>query len=229
MRLSFLLAFATLATAVNLSAQESSPAEKTAPTIDPGALGKNKDLRDAFYFDFRDGRSPPPLFTIRNRWMRAEPEGLLLAMPAERGHVNAVELGFLTPVKGDFEITAAYQILRVEAPTGGFGVGATIQINQAGSKVTTARVGRVVRAPNREVWVAEHDGSAIGQLPLAAKEGRMRFKRTGDTLRYLVAEGVQSEQFREIQHLEFGSSDLNRVVLQGVTGQQKLRPGFPLA
>ena len=198
----------------------------------PKATFKQKTLRDLFYFDFRGAKDAPPAFDLRNRWMKPEAEGMRITLPPERPHMNAVELGMKlpNPIMGDFEITATYQLLATETPTGNFGVGVALNINTVRPFPDMARIARVTRAGSREVIAWERGEIepgkqqqwARGEQPASAMEGRLRLKRTGDILQLLIAEGPDPQRFQVVSQVVFGNEDIKRIALQTTTSQQKL-------
>src|SRR6185369_12879090 len=63
--------------------------------------------------------------------IRVEPQGLRITLPPN--HVNSLPVGLVsrTRVRGYFEITVAFEILRFDKPTAGKGAGLSLYITTA--------------------------------------------------------------------------------------------------
>ena len=55
--------------------------------------------------------------------MFEEPEGLRIVLPSDAERQDPIGLVTRFPIRGDFEITAAYEILRSDKPSAGYGTG----------------------------------------------------------------------------------------------------------
>jgi len=164
--------------------------------------------------------------------MRLEGHGLRVILPAERQALAPVSLVSKFAIRGNFEITATYQIHNAAEPESGmgtgFGVGVTIRIEKVHPLKDAATVGWVLRPGGKKVavWNRAYDSGEEkpkvkgGEVPMSAASGRLRLKRVGPKLEYLVAKGTE-EDFLSINQNDFGTEDLERVLLQVVTGQQK--------
>src|SRR5436309_2337978 len=86
---------------------------------------------DELYQDFRGKALNPAVFRTEGPSARSliktEPEGLRITLPGE-GINRPVGLVVVSPIKGDFEVTARYQFLNVEPPRSGFGTGFSIYV-----------------------------------------------------------------------------------------------------
>ena len=122
------------------------------------------------------------------------------------------------PIQGNFEITAAFQILEAETPTDGFGVGVTLYLQKVPPRDEGATLCRFVRAKDKQIlfWdrsivrpgeETKFDG---GSAPCTARDFCLRLKRTGTTLRYQWAPGTEGEDFQEIHKLDFGDEEVSR-------------------
>jgi hypothetical protein len=129
-------------------------------------------------------------------------------------------MGLTLPLElsGDFEITAAFEVLHAEEPppvSRSYGIGVLLSVNES------ARVGRLYRARGNRVvtwdhWAGPSDNRRflLGAAPAKGKSVRLRLKRTNTILRMLWAPGTEGDTFQDIHQFEFGADDLNRVRLE---------------
>ena len=149
--------------------------------------------------------------------LAASDEGLRIQIP---GGSAGDELGIAPrfTIGGDFEITAAYRIVDVPEPDGGYGVGPGVYLMLASEENLAASLSRVRRIEEGEVYsahaardVPEGSGSrrqhSVQLEPADAEWGRLRIERNGDVIRYLVAEG-DAVDFRPIREAELGPGDV---------------------
>src|SRR5207253_533469 len=131
---------------------------------------------------------------------RPEAAGLRITPPAGKpNHARTGVRPFIT-LHGDFEVTASYEILQADTPTEGFGVGVSVYVQTDPETKTAASLARRVMTTGKTLFVADRmDVGAGGQhrmkyFPAAAATGRLRLKRVGPTVQFLVAE-AGSENF----------------------------------
>jgi hypothetical protein len=178
-------------------------------------------LRDQFHYDFRGKPRPAHLEAfgpLADEFIKPEAEGLRITLPKDRGSVKPVGLSLPLAVGGDFEITAAVEILKAEEPPQGrksYGVGVLLSANES------VRVGRLVRAEGNQVatwdhWatVADQRQFQFGASPGTGQRGRLRLKRDQNTLHYLWAPDLVGENFEEVHRSEFDAPELSRVRLE---------------
>src|SRR5687768_10713742 len=92
-------------------------------------VGQADEYVQDFHHDFRDARLPDELGRQGSGGvMRIENEGLRITLPKDRQRLGQVGVFTNFPIKGNFEITAAYEILHADQPTDGWGVGATLYL-----------------------------------------------------------------------------------------------------
>ena len=167
------------------------------------------------------------------RWLRVDapggatslvtpdPRGVRTTVPAQFANSVAIETKF--GIHGDFDLWAAYEILSIQTPLTGFGVGPELLVKPPGDWDKTASLSRFAR-PKDNVYSAcsvrkiGDETKVIGRWPATtAKKGTLRLVRTGATLHYLVAEG-DSQEFREIYQEEFGTEDMQMARIAAITG-----------
>lgn len=149
---------------------------------------------------------------------RPEARGLRLTVAGKRGKGAWVSVRSRVRVGGDFEITTAYEILRVEPPKSGFGSGVKLSLaldSPEKERLTLSRVARIkegdVYLPHR--GVSDPDGARKHQSklePTTAKSGRLRVSRAGRLVSFEVADGADGP-FRRIFETEAGDQDLTSI------------------
>jgi hypothetical protein len=154
--------------------------------------------------------------------------GILVRIPLkESGHASA---GVISKFKvgGDFEITAAYELIEVNRPKNGYGAGVGLRIVKSSGDARRATLARFQHPKSgsgytTDVAVMEneklkHESTSV---PTETRKGRLRLVRRGPALQFLVAEG-ENDSFREVRQAEFGSEELSSVELYGDTGGAQL-------
>lgn len=173
-----------------------------------------------FSFDFRGGKPLPQELSLFGpdveKYAEQELDGLRIRPPTA-GKISSgwgVVLRFT--FTGDFEITGGYEILTMERPTRGTGAGVALNALPSLGSRKLALLGRLRFVGDEQVFTAaatNKDEPGEGQwnsVPAATRAGRLRLKRTGTKLHYLVTDSLDSP-FREIAAFEFGGEDLSMV------------------
>ena len=186
---------------------------------------------EEFTHDFRSQALPPTLRLVgpeAERYVRLESQGLRVSLPADRKDLVApVGLATVFGMRGNFEITAAYEVLKAEEPDTGFGVGVNLRVKEVEPSPEAAMVAWLVRAKGQQV--AAWDWSKVGPggklkpegkaVPSTARVGRLRLQRVGDALRFLIASDTSGETFQELHQCDFGRDDLERAYLTVLTSR----------
>jgi hypothetical protein len=153
--------------------------------------------------------------------IRSEPKGLHMTVPVgRRGDVGLVTT---FGVRGDFEITAAFEVLPTAPPSEGYGTGPELLIKPLGGWDTFASMARLRRESDAidslvHGWRVDGESRMAGRWPAAvASSGRFRLARTGETLRYLVADGPSGD-FQEFFRTKFGAQDIEQVRFKATAG-----------
>jgi len=176
---------------------------------------------EEFVQDFRGRTFDPQQFrptgSLR-RALRADAQGLRLTLAESSGIKLPVGLVARCGVHGDFEITLAYDVLRIDKPAAGSCAGVSVYITLVSPERKAATLVRGVRPSGEQVYLChraatpadgkrEHQGKTV---LTEAQSGRLRLVRTGATLSYQVADGG-SNDFRELYQAELGTADLDSV------------------
>ncbi len=154
--------------------------------------------------------------------VRPDPRGVRVTIPEKLGDSVAIETKF--GLRGDFDVRASFEVLSIQKPTIGFGVGPELLVKPPGDWDKLASVSRFVNPKDTiisAVFLRKIDGETIvqGNWPQTMiKKGTFRLVRTGPTMHYLIANG-DSQDFVELFQAEFGTEDLEMVRLGAVTGR----------
>jgi hypothetical protein len=189
-----------------------------------------------FEQSFKGGTDIPRGFELSgplaDQDVKVEPAGLRITLPpGSNGNGQGTGLSSTFGVKGDFEITVAFEILQETPPApptpGGpdrqtrFTLGATL--DREGFNMTTFSRRVHANADTQFLaWVTLWDEAAgknrqkAKGFPTTAMTGRIRLARTGAILSYSAAEGPVGE-FVVLQQYPFGAEDLKHVGLVGAT------------
>jgi hypothetical protein len=172
-----------------------------------------------FAQDFRGCRYDAKVFrpSSSRRAIHAEAQGLRITLTGH-GKRPPVALVPRFGIRGDFQITMAFELLRVDKPNAGDGAGVSIYVTMASHTREAASIAQVVRPGGDKLVVAHwattppggqraHRGDGIAT---EASSGQLRLVRRGAILTYLVAP-ADSTTFREVYQTEFGSADIDMV------------------
>ncbi len=154
-----------------------------------------------------------------------EPAGLRMTIPSG----SPVELcrgDLRIRLQGDFQITARYTILNLERPTGGYGSGVGITVEETGGE--QASLQRLIYAPQRHVFAAvrgqRREDGTYGyrkqrlNTSSEALSGWLRLARVGSSVRYQIA-APHSEQFLQFHEDDFPLGDVGRVMFKNQPGR----------
>jgi predicted Zn finger-like uncharacterized protein len=164
------------------------------------------------------GRGLPDDLVLWNvqgkRHMQFGPDGLQIKVPKSYRIDPRAGIGVKTTFafKGDFEITARFENFQGEIPPSGGGVHLALYLAGGNGHV---QLSRAVRPQNKQglLWKWFHSPYEEGLSPSVAKDGRLRFKRTGTVLYLLWAHESQGNDFQTIHQCEYGDSDIQYVGL----------------
>jgi hypothetical protein len=178
-------------------------------------------VRAQFHHDFRKSGYPLDKFRPNGpnaeKWIKAEPEGLRIAIPADKA-ASAAAAGVAPnfKIKGDFEVTVAYEILSAGPPQDGYGTGLEVYLMTDTEKKEavafdrrTLPGGGEVYACSRNTTNAQGQRQFLGQgdVPAKGKAGRIRIIRIGPKV-VLAVEDEMQKGFRVTHRVDLGTEDL---------------------
>jgi hypothetical protein len=184
-----------------------------------GAAGAETPSGGEFYQDFRGSQSPRPPLEVcgpdADLASHPEDQGWRITVPANQAKITNVGVMLRDPVKGDFEMTAGYEILQAEEPTGRSPAGFEFYLM---TDTPTREAVGFSRWVNRD-WGGEVYSCSrmtIGKngkrlithkhVLTQTQSGRLRVTRTGSEVTFWVEEGT--EGFHELGRQELGAEDL---------------------
>jgi hypothetical protein len=179
-----------------------------------------------FEHDFRGGHFDERQFQLiapagASGAISPQADGLRLRAP--EGHAQPIGVATRFGVRGDFEITATFEVLPCPPPRSGFGLGAELLVKPFGDWDTLASMGRYRRSKD-SIYAMAHffqvDGQPRreGEFPATrASSASFRLARKGSLLLYLVADGV-SDGYRELFRTQFGPQDVQLIRLAATPG-----------
>jgi hypothetical protein len=151
--------------------------------------------------------------------LKLEPEGARITIPKSVKHTFG-GAGFATPfgLKGDFEVTAAIEILAAdEPPPNGYGVGCSLYAQKADG--VSAIISRLRKPGNEQIilTVAEQAGSS--KTPNTETRLRLRLQRLRNTVYYSWAPGFEGGNFKQIKQMPFDDTDVKHIRLVALNGR----------
>ena len=205
-------------------------APQAAPRIKIAPPERLIDLTE-FYQDLRGSKSPlPPLavFGVKaNLVTHPDDRGFHVALAANPEQTDRIGLDLRARFRGDFEITAAYEILLADQPKVGHGVGVTLLIDLDGPTGETLELLRAARVNEGQAYgcariTVDPEGKAKYEHlwnPTTSKAGHLRITRKGTEVVYSAREGG-AEEFKDLARMKCGDDDIKRVrfaAFMGVT------------
>ncbi|MEN6495583.1 MAG: DUF1583 domain-containing protein [Thermoguttaceae bacterium] len=182
---------------------------------------------DEYRFDFRNGqfdnRSLELMGVGAARMVKSTAKGVQLAIPS---NAKADEVG-LSPrmrIQGDFEIRASFEIVDVEAPKAGYGIGPSLYLATDTKEAMAATLSRVKRVKDGEAFVAhsavnrDSGGTPKRQhrarkINATSKSGTLCLIRSGNRLQYLAGEG-ETGALRQVDSVDFTDADVRQVLVR---------------
>jgi hypothetical protein len=182
-----------------------------------------------FYQDFRAGQAPVfPLSltgTHENAVTRPEVGGFRITVPRDEGLAARIGLEMNTRLKGDFEITSAYEILQVGQPLQKHGVAYSIFVQTDTPRNDQVELARSTMVNRGEIYncarVTMNDAGKRTYRheypPAGDTRGRLRLSRRGREVTLSAAEGLNGE-FKELTRYDLGTEDVILISATGFTG-----------
>jgi serine protease Do len=121
----------------------------------------------------------------------------------------------LFSLRGDFEVTLSYEVLRADQPTKGDGAGPILSApNLDGTRALS--LARRFLPDGKALFVAKW-GSSSKTMPSTATAGKLRLERTGNVLRFRARDGNQRD-YVTVAETEFGKADIPAITIASGTG-----------
>lgn len=194
-----------------------------------GALAVGQPGRE-FYRSFRGVPIDPVdlqvVGTQLNNLARTEGGGLRVRLPAGQPKLPPVGVRTCFQVRGDFEITAGFQLVNVASPQTGHGAGVSLYLELEGPGRPAATVARYRRPKDGDVFVAHRARDADGErehhstaVPARGSAGALRLVRRGPTVEFLVSE--DHRLFVAVDRFDIGPGEVRLLRLAGENGGGK--------
>ncbi len=227
-RRSWLLVFACLA------AVETGLALWFAATAGPE--GAPPQWKTRFYQDLRAAdKKHPHLKAIGEIPLVYDAEGVRVSVPT--GTKTPPTVGLATKdwqIHGDFEITLGYEILKADRPhPPSYGAGVSIYAAINTDTQDSVSLARRVMTDGSVKFVSDRMSPKPGpehktaEKASIAKSGRLRIRRAGARILFLVAEGDRAD-FTTIAEEEFGTADIRWMQVGGDAGVSDTAVDFRL-
>jgi hypothetical protein len=184
-----------------------------------------------FYQDFHAKEPDPEVFRQTGpsaaQLLKTEPQGLRITLSGE-GITTAVGVAYVVPLKGDFEVTTRYELLRLERPMGGFGAGFSVYVTTASPTKEAVEFFHLVRPSGAEAYgcaalMTRPDGqrepipgTVRADIPAQGKSGRLRVTRVGPDVSLWAAEG--DGEFKSLYRVNLGAADVTMIRLAAHAG-----------
>ncbi len=152
--------------------------------------------------------------------LQQDDHGVRITLPAGKKHPGA-GLMTKTAIRGDFEVTLAYEILQVDRPKTGYGAGvslyAAIDQNNHHAISLARRVapdGKAQFVSNRMLPTPPRDW--VRSKPSAGSTGKLRIRRSGAVVQFFYQEDPEAD-FILLNEVEYSAADL-RLIQVGANG-----------
>jgi hypothetical protein len=179
-------------------------------------------LKAEYRQDFRDGRYDPRRLKLegpegQKDLVKPGRDGLEITVPPGADKPVGVSTKFR--VRGDFEVTASFEVPSDVRSEAGATTDAELYLRPIGEWSNFASMNRSIRPEG--TFLSYGRGSLLDgrrtyngrKIPFRAPSGRFRIARTGSKLHYSIAEG--DGEFREVFQAESWPGEVDRVRLTG--------------
>jgi enterochelin esterase-like enzyme len=178
-------------------------------------------VRSEFYHDFRkNGLSNEKLMITgpnAAQWVKAEEKGARVKLPAEKSKkYDTVGVAAQFGIKGDFEVTARYEIIDAPQPAEGAGVGFELYIMTETAAKAALMVAHRFSPEGNQLYVCgriatnaqgRREGAYFEEVPANAKSAELRVIRIGPTAVVSVRQD-DDKAFRVVNRLALGTEDV---------------------
>lgn len=201
------------------------------------AQEKGPELKAEFHQSFRGGDPRNPnLRPIREDNFRWEAAGARITLPAGQGKLPTTGIAANFKIKGDFEITVSYEVLNAEQPSEGYGVGVSMFVAIVPETMDAVSLARRIPRKGPAVFMSDRMkpeetkvNHVVKTMPSKAPAGRLRIQRSGSMVRFLVAEGDntdfvpinQGDAKDLMPEVEFGADEIRYFQVGGDAGDSQ--------
>ena len=148
------------------------------------------------------------------QYVKREADGLRITLPAGAGKKGAVGIAGRFPLRGDFEVTATYELIDGPEPAR---LASMILYADFTEPANLASIQRARRAGEGNIYALHGLISRLGRtdrwertFPTEGRTGKLRILRRGSQLCFLVADGP-SDEFRLLHRATCNTSDVRTV------------------
>ncbi|HEV3119493.1 MAG TPA: hypothetical protein VGY58_20720 [Gemmataceae bacterium] len=201
-----------------------------------GADKPEPSLPHEMEYDFRGSKPLPPGIILAGALDGAatqpESSGFRITIVGDQPvPIDRAGLEINTTLKGDFEITAGYELLRADQPKEGYGVGFELFVHPAEAPQQGVFQGlgiyRVARVEQPNIYMLSHNHIKNGKpaydqayFPTNVRVGKLRISRSGAKATASAAEGTDGP-FKELRSYPLGSDDISVIWLMAFAGHSK--------
>ena len=209
---------------------ESLPRKLAAPKVDKAGESKipDKEYAQTYVQPFKGNAFKPEGWNYASRLseeaIQFENAGLHFTLLPGEEMMQSAGIVSAFGVKGDFEISFDFQILKDPDPAdvGKGGTRLSLAITLDTPKAEVATLSRSMSSKGFITWMRNRDrpGDTSHTFPTPAMNGRLRLVRSGDELYYLASTDTE-QPLLLLKKYRFGAEDLKRVVITTSTGGPK--------
>ncbi len=159
-----------------------------------------------------------------------EPDGLRITLPpGYKGRRPGTGVELLRAVKGDFEITVNFELLKEPEPTGSWGTRVSLGFVVNVPEFYDGSVSQKIDGKGKKQFFTYLATPAMGTnkaqtrtntFPNTAKTGRLRLVRTGSALSFYASPGFDND-FTLLKEYPFLTTDLKYVYISTATNDPK--------
>jgi hypothetical protein len=187
-----------------------------------------RNLTETFSLDLRKNDYPPELLLpVGQGEIFRDEKGLLISISEGKEELRQ-DTGVYSQfsIRGDFEATVSFDVLKADRPKAGPGVGPVLYAARpfgTGAVSVARRIlpdGKAVFLADRMQRVRGKLTHDIKSLPSTATAGKLRLTRCGAQVHCYVSEGHKPE-FVQVAKIDFGTADIGMISVCGSTGESE--------
>lgn len=207
---------------------EANPAKQgQADQAKPSPEPAKPRLAAEFHQDFRnaalDTRTMARVGGYAEEFVRPDKEGLRIRIPPGLNNPEAVGVGPRFRIRGDFEITVSFSIVKADQPIRGYGVAATLWAETTNPTRDAVTIERGIIPKEGERFTSTHvTGPSrtrkydVRRARAQFRSGKLRMEREGAKVTTSYADG--DKPFRALRTVNLGPEDVALLRLGAETG-----------